>query len=120
MGQIALIAVALVLAALVLTQSSRAQELTPAAYLPYVARRGPGPGMFNPYPYIGQGDRYNCEDFISQANAQAVLRLNPSDPNRLDGDNDGIACERLPCPCDRVPVPRPIHQLLETERTSVH
>jgi hypothetical protein len=58
-----LAAVALVLAALVLVQSSQAQELTPAAYLPYVARRGPGPGMFNPWAYVGQGDGYNCEDF---------------------------------------------------------
>jgi hypothetical protein len=35
-----------------------------------------------------------CEtDFTSQAAAQASLRANPSDPNNLDSDNDGIACE---------------------------
>ena len=44
--------------------------------------------------------------FSSQADAQAVLRADPSDPNRLDGDQDGVACERNPPPYDRVPVPR--------------
>jgi len=40
----------------------------------------------------------NCveEDFNSQEDAQAVLVQDPSDPNGLDGDNDGIACENLP------------------------
>jgi hypothetical protein len=28
--------------------------------------------------------------------AQAVLDANPSDPNYLDGEGDGIACESLP------------------------
>ncbi|HEV7727338.1 MAG TPA: excalibur calcium-binding domain-containing protein [Modestobacter sp.] len=38
----------------------------------------------------------NCSDFATQAEAQAVLVSNPSDPNNLDQDNDGIACETLP------------------------
>jgi hypothetical protein len=41
-------------------------------------------------------DTLDCEDFDSQADAQANLRDNPSDPNRLDEDNgedDGVACE---------------------------
>lgn len=64
-------------------------------------------GGFDPRAYIGQGDRYNCSDFPSQADAQAVLRADPSDPNRLDGnDRDGIACENNPAPRDRVPVQR--------------
>ena len=29
---------------------------------------------FDPTQYIGQGNRYNCPDFTSQAEAQAVLR----------------------------------------------
>ena len=37
------------------------------------------------------GDR-NGSDFPKQAAAQAVLRADPSDPNRLDADRDGIAC----------------------------
>jgi hypothetical protein len=35
----------------------------------------------------------NCDDFNSQADAQANLRSNPSDPNKLDADKDGIACQ---------------------------
>ncbi len=47
----------------------------------------------------------DCDDFASQAEAQAALRANPSDPNGLDGnDDDGIACESLPAPRDEVPV----------------
>lgn len=62
---------------------------------------------FDPLRYIGQGDRYNCGDFASQAQAQAVLRADPRDPNRLDGnDDDGIACESNSSPFDRVPVAR--------------
>jgi endonuclease YncB( thermonuclease family) len=62
---------------------------------------------FDPTRYIGQGDRYNCADFRSQAEAQAVLRADPRDPNRLDADRDGIACENNPPPRDLTPVPRP-------------
>jgi hypothetical protein len=36
---------------------------------------------------------YNCPDFVSQADAQAVYDANPSDPNQLDRDNDAQACE---------------------------
>ncbi len=39
----------------------------------------------------------DCADFSNQAEAQE--HLYPGDPYRLDGDNDGIACEDLPCPC---------------------
>ncbi len=35
----------------------------------------------------------DCEDFASQAQAQAVLAANPADPNRLDADDDGQACD---------------------------
>ncbi len=49
---------------------------------------------FDPARYLGQGDTYNCSAFRSQAQAQAVLRADPSDPNRLDSDRDGIAYER--------------------------
>ncbi len=38
----------------------------------------------------------NCEDYGSQAEAQADLRNNPSDPGVLDFDHDGIACETYP------------------------
>jgi len=41
----------------------------------------------------------DCGDFRSQAEAQAELRRDPSDPNVLDeddGPDDGIACETYP------------------------
>jgi hypothetical protein len=65
-----------------------------------------GQAAFDPLRYVEQGDAYNCPDFVSQADAQAVLRTDPSDPNRLDADSDGIACESNRAPFDRVPVPR--------------
>ena len=65
----------------------------------------PRPG-FDPAFYVGKGDAFNCADFASQAEAQAVLRLDPTDPNRLDGDRDGIACESNRAPKDLLPVPR--------------
>jgi hypothetical protein len=44
-------------------------------------------------PAWAQDDDLNCADFSSQAEAQAELDRNPSDPNNLDADNDGQACE---------------------------
>lgn len=38
----------------------------------------------------------NCSDFKYQEDAQAVLDATPGDPNHLDSDHDGIACESLP------------------------
>ncbi|MAG36010.1 MAG: hypothetical protein CL878_07190 [Dehalococcoidia bacterium] len=60
----------------------------------------------DPTNYIGQGDVFNCNAFSSQAQAQAVLRADPSDPNRLDGDRDGLACENNRAPKDLTPVAR--------------
>ncbi len=51
---------------------------------------------FDPQRYLGQGNRYNCSDFTYQRQAQAVLDANRSDPNRLDRDKNGRACESLP------------------------
>jgi len=61
---------------------------------------------FGPQAYLGQADRYDCASFQSQAEAQAVLRADPTDPNRLDPDRDGIACESSPAPRDLVRVSR--------------
>ena len=41
-------------------------------------------------------DVFNCSDFTYQEDAQAEFNRDPSDPNNLDDDNDGIACENLP------------------------
>jgi len=53
-----------------------------------------------PRPTVSQcpGDIYNCSDFSSQAEAQRWFDRyydNCGDVARLDGDNDGIACESL-------------------------
>ena len=45
-------------------------------------------------PAFAQGD-LNCADFGSQAEAQAELERDPSDPHNLDADDDGTACEDL-------------------------
>lgn len=44
------------------------------------------------------GDIYNCDDFPlpNGTYPQDYLREWPSDPSRLDGDNDGVACEDGP------------------------
>jgi len=39
---------------------------------------------------------YNCSDFSTQAEAQAVFDACPTDVHWLDGDDDGVACETLP------------------------
>jgi endonuclease YncB( thermonuclease family) len=50
---------------------------------------------------------YDCSNFSTQAEAQQYLL--PGDPYNLDGDNDGVACEALPCPCSTgAPTPAPI------------
>jgi hypothetical protein len=44
-----------------------------------------------------QAQDLNCrEDFTYQEDAQAVLAADPTDPNHLDSNHDGVACETLP------------------------
>lgn len=38
----------------------------------------------------------DCSDFQFQEDAQRVLESDRSDPNHLDRDKDGVACENLP------------------------
>jgi hypothetical protein len=40
-------------------------------------------------------DQFDCADFDSQAEAQAELDRDPSDPSNLDADDDGQACEEF-------------------------
>jgi LysM repeat protein len=41
-------------------------------------------------------DLWSCSDFESWEQAQSVYEANlPGDPNLLDGDRNGVACERL-------------------------
>lgn len=46
-------------------------------------------------PLPDDGD-YDCGDFDTQAQANAVLDRSPDDPHDLDADGDGEACESLP------------------------
>lgn len=49
------------------------------------------------------GDK-DCSDFATQRAAQIFFLKHGGprhDPDRLDGDNDGVACEDNPCPCYR-------------------
>jgi hypothetical protein len=52
---------------------------------------------------VAEGDRYDCEDFTYQEQAQKVYDRDPSDPYGLDGQigesfegTQGVACEELP------------------------
>ncbi|HSK60653.1 MAG TPA: excalibur calcium-binding domain-containing protein [Actinomycetospora sp.] len=38
-------------------------------------------------------DVYNCSDFDTQQEAQEIYEQDTSDPNGLDRDDDGVACE---------------------------
>jgi len=42
----------------------------------------------------GAGGDRDCADFATQAEAQAALEESSGDPERLDSDDDGIACEQ--------------------------
>lgn len=67
----------------------------------------PNNKVFDAKEYATHGDAYKCVDFAQQADAQAVLRADPSDPNHLD-DGGGVACRGLPEPRDTRPVPRAV------------
>ena len=73
---------------------------------------------YRPFVVTGQ-DKYGCTAFANQHDAQQVLRLEPRDPNGLDGNRNGIACDGSDAfldgvpgglmnpPFDLTPVPRP-------------
>jgi hypothetical protein len=52
--------------------------------------------MCFPLAGVAAAQDKDCADFQPQAEAQAVYNQDPRDPNNLDGDGDGIACEALP------------------------
>lgn len=41
----------------------------------------------------GADGGFNCVDFATQGEAQGFFNNDPSDPEGLDADNDGLACE---------------------------
>ena len=47
-------------------------------------------------PAVAQADQYDCASFGSQESAQATLDSDPSDPNNLDSDGNGRACDDYP------------------------
>ena len=42
---------------------------------------------------LAQADQYDCASFGSQSSAQVELDRDPSDPNNLDADGNGRACD---------------------------
>ena len=55
-------------------------------------------------------DTYNCSDFETWSEAQSFYESEGgpgSDPHRLDGDGDGVACQSLPGSPNREPEPTP-------------
>ncbi len=71
------------------------RALTTAAAIAGFALLGPVPFASAQLatPLVGDLD---CKDFQYQEDAQAVLDATPGDPNGLDRDKNGIACESLP------------------------
>jgi hypothetical protein len=53
-------------------------------------------GISYPLAGVALAQDLDCSDFATQAEAQAAYNQDPSDPNGLDRDNDGVACESLP------------------------
>ncbi len=74
------------------TSSPSPAAATPS---PITIPTAPPQSDFDPQQYLGQGDEYNCGDFEFQWQAQAVLDADSTDPNQLDRDEDGTACESL-------------------------
>lgn len=72
----------LALSLLFAPSTSFAQETGPVEE-PAPPPASPG---FYPSAYLVGYDAFNCADFASQADAQAMLRADPTDPNQLDTD----------------------------------
>lgn len=53
-------------------------------------------------PAAASASDRDCRDFSTQRAAQFFFLKHGGprfDPDRLDGDDDGVACEDNPCPC---------------------
>lgn len=60
--------------------------------------------LFASLPSSAMAGDKDCADFANQRAAQIFFLKHGGprhDPDRLDGDNDGVACEDNPCPCYR-------------------
>ena len=58
-----------------------------------VVALGAGLILASPGASAQEDEILDCEDFASQADAQAAYRADPTDPAGNDADGDGIACE---------------------------
>src|ERR671916_220562 len=83
---------------------------------PDVASAEPGPpdGAGRSVIQSAQTDDFDCEDFETQEEAQAVLDEDPADPNNLDPNRDGVACALLPS--TSAPATDPGDDAVTTER----
>lgn len=78
-------------------------------------------------PSASGADEFNCEDFATQEEAQAVYNQDPSDPSGLDGPvgeafdgEQGLACEDLPSGVEPTVVePTPVEPTVIVEPTVV-
>ncbi|MEU0796033.1 excalibur calcium-binding domain-containing protein [Amycolatopsis sp. NPDC005961] len=61
----------------------------------------------------------DCKNFQYQEEAQAVLDATPGDPNNLDSDHDGIACESLPHRPQNTSNPTPVPPSTTTKTHTV-
>ncbi len=69
------------------------------AETPIVENQGvPQEGDLTPAQSKASGNDVDCIQFLTQAEAQAAYNADPSDPNGLDADGDGIACETTASP----------------------
>ena len=60
--------------------------------------------LFAILPSAAAASDKDCPDFRTQRAAQFFFLRHGGpryDPDRLDADNDGVACEDNPCPCYR-------------------
>lgn len=63
-----------------------------------------GIALFAALPSPAAAGDKDCADFASQRAAQIFYLKHGGpryDPDRLDADDDGVACEDNPCPCYR-------------------
>ena len=80
--------------------------------------REPPPEPAPSYAYPSTAGDLDCSDFDTREEAQRVLGQDPSDPNGLDGDRDGEACETLPRAPGSGLEPRPGTPVPQPERTT--
>jgi hypothetical protein len=75
---------------------------------------------FAALPAVASASDKDCADFATQRAAQVFFIKHGGpryDPDRLDGDNDGVACEDNVCPCYyKKHLPRPSIYMMADRR----